>query len=90
MDQTEKTGPYTKHTLDLNISRDEIGSLFTLDDILETSSIHNDNLDHETDLATLQNERLGSQGPNQGSQGISMNNLGDLTDMILCQMDRAT
>ena len=47
MDQTEKTGPYTKHTLHLNMSRDEIGSLFRLYDILETSSIDNDNLDHE-------------------------------------------
>ena len=87
MDQTEKTGPYTNHTLDLNMSRDEIRLLFTLNDILETSTIDNDNLEHETDLATLRNEMSGSLGWNQGSQRISVNNLGDSTGIIRRQID---
>ena len=87
MDQTERTAPYTNHTLDLNMSRNDIGSLITLDDILETSTIDNDNLDRETDLGILRNERIGSQGPNRDSQRISMNNLDDLTGIIRRQMD---
>ena len=87
MDQTEKTGSYANHLLDLNTSRDEIGSLLTIDDILESGSVENDNPDHETNMVTLGNDRIGSQGLNRDSQRLSTGNIGDLTEIIRRQIE---
>ena len=86
MENLRKSGEYNNRFLNVT---DEIESLRTIDEIHDLNDVEESESRsvNNIDISVERNDRLGPQGLNQTSFQTSMNNLGDLNEIIRRQIE---